>query len=244
MSNSIDNISIYNWDEDYITRSMINDIRQLLSNHEVKTRDQRRTINWELYKLSGSHENIFGDICFLVDLTFKDGRTLAGAAFLEAKKKAYNSTRFDAMKHEQAARILEHAPRAQYLLYDHLSITDFVDTGLGLQDMEKYNWFDDFGPYTARTNATCCPMNLALASGLKDISLYRHSTPLSVMITRRYFEGLDLEFSEEALKIGSGFLAHKGLPRHIMKLDISEIQEENKTDAIAVNSNLYKPYED
>lgn len=239
ISSSISSISVYDWDEDYITRSILGEIRKTLSIAEFKSKDYRKSITWEMYKLRGSYENKFGDICFVVNLFFKDGTKISGVAFLEAKKRTWRKTTFAAMRSDQAKRMLSVAPRAQYLLYDYEDITNF-QTGTALMgEVGEYFRHFNYGPFTAKTNAVCCPLNLAVETKIKDTLLYKHSTPLSLMITGRYFQGLDLEFSKTAKEVATGHLEKFGLPAHIMEVNISDLGVESQGDSLKINQNRY-----
>ncbi|HFD13763.1 MAG TPA: hypothetical protein ENJ34_00505 [Epsilonproteobacteria bacterium] len=83
-------------------------------------------------------------------------------------------------------------------------------------------------------------MNIAKATGFKDTLLYRHSTPFSVMLTERYFQGLDLEFDDKSKKVATGFLTKFGLPKFILEIEIKESDKIFSGDNIPINKDMYE----
>lgn len=242
ISDSIKDVSIYNWDEDFITRKLLSELTGTLSTIELEGKDYRSHIEWETYKLRGKYETNFGDIALVVNISFKDGTSLEGVAFLEAKRRDRLKTTFSAMNKRQLRRILKHAPRAQYLLYDYEDITGFADTSLFL---EKISLFPPFrhSALAEKTRSLCVPLNVADATGFKDTLLYRHGTPLSLMFTKRYFQGLDLEFDNTAKSVATGFLDKFGLPKYILKIKISDQGARIDNQQLQLNFQKYEKLE-
>ncbi len=238
LSDSIKGISIYNWDEDFITRNLLSELTGTLSTIELKGKDYRSHVEWETYKLRGTYETNFGDIALVVNIRFKDGTDLEGVAFLEAKRRDWRKTTFSAMNKKQLRRILKNAPRAQYLLYDYEDITGFADTSHFAEEMSKYTPFRN-SSFTEKTSSLCVPLNVADATGFKDTLLYRHGTPLSLMFTKRYFQGLDLEFDSTAKSVATGFLNKFGLPKYVLKINISEHGASVDNNQLQLNSLEY-----
>jgi hypothetical protein len=239
---TVKNVGIWDWDEDHITRSILTQLRQELGRVELVGDDVRSHLHWEAYKLSGTYENRFGDIAVLVKINYKDGEHLQGAAFLEAKRRQRRKTNFDAMRAKQVNKILKHAPRAQYLLYDYEDITGFQSAPAFLHEIQNFyrrNW--QTGSVAPRTSAVCVPLNVAKATGYKDTLLYRYATPLSMMLSCRYFQGLDLEFGKEAIEVACGYLEKFGLPSYVLEVEISEAGAEPKENTASVNRQRYEP---
>lgn len=237
---SISNVSGHEWDEDFITLNLLRDLRNALSGIKLVGRDRKSDINWQAYKLKGTYENNFGDIALVVNINYNDGTDLHGAAFLEAKKRDWRKTTFSAMKIPQAKRILKHAPRSQYLLYDYEEITNFLSGSLYSEEMHHY-YYRRGGllPYSEITRAVCVPLNLAVETADKDTLLYRHGLPLSLMLSNRYFQGLDLEFDEISKKVATGFLNKFGLPKFVVKIDITETGVDFGDQNLRVNQSEY-----
>ncbi|MDR0174525.1 hypothetical protein [Enterobacter sichuanensis] len=239
---SISNHSGHEWDEDFITRSLLSDFRTEFHRFNLIGRDLKSNINWQAYKLKGTFENNFGDIALVVNICYKDGTSINGVAFLEAKKRDWRKTTFSAMKVTQAKKILKNAPRSQYLLYDYEEITNFLKGSLCSVEMEHYFYRrGSYIPFSEVTRAVCVPLNLAVVTSHKDTLLYRHGLPLSTMLSTRYFQGLDLEFDETAKGIATGFLKKFGLPKFIMKIDILESGAEAGDQGLSVNELEYVP---
>lgn len=242
ISDSIKSVSGHSWNEDHITLKLLDELNSTLSQVNLEGEDFRRKIEWESYKLRGQYETHFGDVAIVVTISYRDGTSLEGSAFLEAKRRDWRKTTFSAMNKNQLRRILKHAPRAHYLLYDYEDITGFSNAVSFASEIRRYGGFWS-GLVTERTNSICVPLNVADATGFKDTLLYRHGTPFSWMLSNRYFQGLDLEFDPTAKAISKGFLDKFGLPRFIMKVDVTEHGAERKDNDMQVNFQKYEKIE-
>lgn len=238
ISDSIKAVSMHSWNEDHITLKLLDELNNTLSQVDLEGEDYRRKIEWESYKLRGQYETNFGDIAVAVNISYRDGTSLEGVAFLEAKKRDWRKTTFGAMNEKQLKRILEHAPRAHYLLYDYEDITGFTNAVSFGSEVSRYGLYWH-GLVTERTSSLCVPLNVADATGFKDTLLYRHGTPFSWMLSNRYFQGLDLEFDDTAKAIATGFLDKFDLPKFIMRVDVTEFGAERKDNQLQVNSQRY-----
>lgn len=238
---SIGGVSGHEWDEDFITRNLLRDLRNDLSGFRFIGRDKKSAINWQIYKLKGTFENNFGDIALVVNINYRDGTSINGAAFLEAKKRDWRKTTFGAMKLPQAKKILKNAPHAQYLLYDYEEITNFLNGSLYLEELSYYYHHRGASvPFAPVTRAVCVPLNLAVATTSKDTLLYRHGVPFSQMLSNRYFQGLDLEFDDTSKKVATGFLKKFGLPKFVVKIDIAEPGSDSGDYDLRVNPQEYQ----
>lgn len=240
---SISGLSAHEWNEDFITFNLFKEIRNELFGLRIvdRDRDEKRKINWEVYKLKGTHESKFGDVALVINIDYRDGTSINGVAFLEAKKRDWRKTTFGAMKLPQAKRILKNAPRSQYLLYDYEEITNFLNSNLYLEELRSYHFRRGSKiPSIPVTRAVCVPLNLAVARSSRDTSLYRYGTPLSEMLSDRYFQGLDLEFDETSKKVATGYLEKFGLPKIVMKIDIVELSTDGGEKYLQINEEKYE----
>ncbi|HIF5642179.1 TPA: hypothetical protein ACX3DU_004681, partial [Vibrio parahaemolyticus] len=234
-------VSGHEWDEDFITLNLLRDLRNGLSSTSLVGKDQRSSISWQIYKLKGTHENNFGDVALAVNINYRDGSSLNGSAFLEAKKRDWRKTTFGAMRIPQAKKILKNAPRAQYLLYDYEDITSFLNGSLYSEELDYYYCHRmDVVPHAPVTRAVCVPLNLAVATGDKDTILYRHGLPLSLMLSTRYFQGLDLEFDDTSNQVATGFLKKFGLPKFVVKIDIRDSNSDGNDSDLRINTQEYQ----
>ena len=246
ISESIKSNIPYDWDEDFITKRLLQDLRNGLKRIKLRGTDYRQTINWQIYKLKGTHETNFGDISLVVKKHYRDGTHLDGVAFLEAKRREVKGIKFDAMKKSQLEKILGNAPHAQYLLYDYEDITNFQHNSQLYRSARNYRNQRDMGLLlTPKTNAVCVSLNIAKETGYQNTQLYRHSIPLSVMLTSRYFQGLDLEFDDDSKQVATGFLDKFGLPKFIFEISINESNddEEQQDSSLRINNEIYLPLE-
>lgn len=110
----------HEWDENFISYSLMKELRSVLKQRRVKFRDFTKTIDCRSYKNKGVIESTHGDIALLVHIQFSTGHILQGVAFLEAKRE-YESGKFDSIDFDQLARIHSNTPHSQLLLYLHHS---------------------------------------------------------------------------------------------------------------------------
>ncbi|EPF6394980.1 TPA: hypothetical protein ACQFXC_001628 [Proteus mirabilis] len=111
-----------NWNEDYITRSILNDLTNEFS--EIEWSKDLFYTKWNAFKLNGSKEKNYGDIAILVKLENGKGNYTEGVAFYEAKrvfpdidKNKGLLYRYRSIKNEQLER-LENVITMSVLLYD------------------------------------------------------------------------------------------------------------------------------
>jgi hypothetical protein len=225
----------YQWDEDFITLKIIKDFRNSFNQIELSGFRNVLRINWEVYKFTGKSEQAFGDIALLVTLKNRGEEDLTGVAYLEAKKRTKNTTRFDSIKIPQLKRIQKNAPRSMMLLYDYDAITQFCvhkdDTvPLGVDYYNENGWL----PYT---HSVVVPIDLSLSLGKKNSSLYKYSTPFSYQLCFRYFHGFDLEYNEDNVRMTQKFSTTQVYPKYIMTLNIAK--DGLESDFQQVNRNFY-----
>lgn len=205
------------WDEDFITRSILKEIRNRLGSVKIRDFKERMMIKWLPYKLRGRPENKFGDIAILVNIQYQDGDGIEGVAFLEAKKRDINRTRFSAIKIGQLKRIHKNAPSSMVLLYDYNDITQFANFKPRSSMREWYGWL-------ALKPCTCSvvvPTSIVSYNKKKDTTLYKFSLPFSYQLIFRYFQGFDLEFQKTLIKIAKGYASEKGLPTYLVVVSIA-----------------------
>jgi hypothetical protein len=208
------------WREDFITESLLQTLRDQFHRTDIEGYKEELTTHWSAYKYNGSAEQKYGDIGILVKVNRRDGQSLEGVAFLEAKRRAKNKDTFDAMREQQLQTIERNAPQSMLLLYDYDLITTYSTNQISsslpftalLQGM----------PMVSGTYAVVTPISTALALGTKDITLYRWAVPVSHQLCFRYVHGLDLEFSREAINTAKGFADKEGMPSYLLVLHVSE----------------------
>ncbi|ACY47079.1 hypothetical protein Rmar_0171 [Rhodothermus marinus DSM 4252] len=213
------------WDEDFITRSLLKSLRTELPQptsihlHPYTKPDLRHhkvEVKWDAYKMTGGKENKFGDVAILVVTKYPDGDTIKGVAFLEAKKRYKNSSHFRAIDFEQLKRITDNAPRASLLLYD----------------------FNIINQYWWPTYIVTVPADLVIATHKKDISLYKFSKPFSAALLN-YLLGFDLEHTEKALSIAKGYQTEYGTPLYLMVIRVGIGTEPPSDNEVDFNRNYF-----
>ena len=225
------------WNEDFITRGLLKNIRNELGYITIDDFQFDNRINWIPYKLSGKPENKFGDIAILVKIHFQDGDNIEGVAFLEAKKRSKDSTKFDMLELSQLERIHSNAPNARVLLYDYFDVNQCA-AFIPPQSLPRKGW-----EYKLSSCAVTLPMNLAIKTKKKDMTLYKFAIPFSYQLLYRYFQGLDLDFDENAIDVAKGYAIEKGLPDYLVAISITYGKlnrlGENVLEPIQINRELY-----
>ena len=184
------------WDEDHITFSLMKEMRNLFDFRRIKYDRFEKIVHWLSFKNKGRLETQFGDISLLINIQFSTGERLNGVAFLEAKRDN-NRGNFEEIRIPQLERIVQNTPYAHLLLYVHQAQT------LPLKFPDDTNW---------HSNIWASPINTALPKlrQLKPVdndSTLRVSLPFSMLLTSRFFWGLDLDYRKESFQ-----LALNGLP--------------------------------
>lgn len=205
------------WNEDFITRSILKGIRERLGSVVFSDIKQKMTIKWLPYKLMGRPENKFGDIAIIVNIRYQDGDGVEGVAFLEAKKRDMKKTKFGAIKIGQLKRIIRNAPSSMVLLYDYDDITQFANFKPKPSAREWFEWLE----LKPCTSSVVVPVNIVTHKKKKDTTLYKFSLPFSYQLVFRYFQGFDLEFDKTPMKIAKGYASEKGLPAYLVVVSIA-----------------------
>lgn len=177
------------WNEDHITYTWLHQLRAAAPKISF-SKCPKISVVWDAYKMDGRLEKDNGDVAFLVKVTFQNGNTLSGVAFLEAKR-IYNSGSYDALKWAQLKHMTDHSSHHNLLLYD------FQEEEI----LQPLSWGccwdgprDCFG--SSRAIGIVVPTFHALEYKVKDRSLATIGYRLSEQIFLRYFRGLDLNFDQ------------------------------------------------
>ncbi len=165
---------IDNWDEDFITRSLVYAIKSNL----------KHRFNIDIWKQSGNDEQNFGDIAFVVVFHLSNGSTFIGVSFIEAKRDYQeHNHKFISFKKDQMNRFLQHTTSSFYLFYSHSSFLPILETQLLKQYVEAKNIDDG-------------------QLKLDDIEVTK-TTTLPTQLNR-FLNGFDLDFSKEMIQVASG----------------------------------------
>ncbi|WP_143844972.1 hypothetical protein [Nostoc sp. T09] len=238
------------WDEDYITRKILFEYRKLFRNIQINGFSSLPvTINSAAYKLIGNTETQFGDIGFIVKLTYSGSHSFEGATSLEAKKIHKNKRSFEEIKGKQLNKISSKIQYPMLLMYDNKPIKKFHD----------YSFF----PTTTKHNhAVVVPINI-VESIIREInpyyidkdknykipidgnSIYKFSVPLAYQILFRYFRGLDLDFNQELIRNLKGYqnqdlsyLQESNLPQYLLVVSVSYGEAETMID-FDINTEIF-----
>src|SRR5262249_29397460 len=145
-----------------------------------------------------------GDIGILIRYKLLEGSVIEGAGFLEAKLRDRESSKFKQIREDQFNRLIERSLQTRLLLYDYRAVP-VLDPP---QDRESYRvpiWYYRRDSRNLISHGPTLPLQLAMTLGKFDDSLYRFCYSFSQQLTRRYFNLLDLDFSEAAVQAVKGF---------------------------------------
>ena len=199
-----------NWDEDTITRNILNELWTNFKAISISGLKSRMRIHWSAFKLTGKPETKFGDVALLVNITYQNGDRIEGVAFLEAKKRKINTIKFEAMKIRQLSKIFRKTPFSTVLLYDYEDVTEFANIYL------KPFVFDNWLKWKPCTRSVVVPTNIVLETQQKDTRLYKYSLPFSHQLFFRYLHGFDLDFRKKIINIAKGYNPSKGIPIYLI----------------------------
>jgi hypothetical protein len=173
----------YDWDENHITYSLMRKFREKLSHRQVHYQGFSKIVDWLSFKNRGKIETTNGDITMLVNIQFSSGERLCGASFLEAKRDN-GDAQFNALNVTQLERIHSESPYSHLLLYTKKR-----------QDLPRK--FPHDGNWKSYFWATPCNTAIPLLKQLTPAitgRLLRVTMPFSMLLTQRYFWGLDLDY--------------------------------------------------
>ena len=218
------------WEENYITRTLLFEYRKLFRNIEINGLSPLPIrIESTGYKLTGKPESNFWDIAIIVRITHPEIPTFEGVASLEAKKIHKKSRKFEEIKGKQLDIISSQSKYSMLLMYD-------------FEPIQKHHDYSFFSSTTKPTHVAVVPIDIvesivkektsSLSSpkkiSLDSNSLYKFSVPLAYQIVFRYFRGLDLEFNESLLKLVKGYetesrlvARERNLPQYILQVSVS-----------------------
>lgn len=224
---------VLNWDEDYLTRRFLSQLKQRL-NGSLITDLENRVVFLTPFKLTKPVEKKFGDIAIIVNIEYGDGDNVEGIAFLEAKRKYKESRKFDALKWDQLERIYNEAPHSQLLLYDFRDISEFASTGLVAK---KNATASSPMAQLPVTKFVTIPINKAVQVKQNNERLYKLSLPISYQLGYRYMNGFDLDFRNDKLSEVKGDFAKNyqnldlEVPNHLIYIRIvpeKNVKEESR----------------
>ena len=155
---------------------------------------------------------------------------IEGVGFLEAKKRALNSSLFEAIRKKQLRTIAANAPLAQLLLYDYEPSTIAH---------EPQSWYDDDYRYVGNSRAVCTPLAAAASAGVKRRDQLYSSVSLSYQLLNRYMRGFDLHHRPDVIQAVKGFVAAKRLPKYLLSVVVR--YGEPMPDVSELNGNVWLP---
>lgn len=216
------------WSENEITDALIGRLRKVLANADLSSAREKVVIATSLYKARGAVENKFGDLAVLLAFTFRDGTSLEGVAFYEAKLRDWDGPKLPQAKKPQLERINKNLWNAKLLVYDREPIVSD-----NFESLRPPEWRTRLHPFflgddavlvrrqratdwVPFTHAGAVSINAALALGNYDTSLYKLSVPLSYQLCLRNMRGLDLDYDAEVVKATKGQSTKYGVPRTVL----------------------------
>lgn len=185
-SSICDKSYLHEWDENFISFSLMQELRNLFSNRVIHFNKWSKIVDWKSFKNKGKTESNFGDISLIVNIQFTSGETLKGIVNIEAKRD-FESNNFDMLELDQLQRIYSNSTHSHLLLYNHNS------EELPLKFPDESTW---------KSHLWISPINTAIqmvgqTTKKDNWKILRTSFPFSMFLTSRIFWGFDLDFREE-----------------------------------------------
>jgi hypothetical protein len=208
-----------NWDDDYITRSLLSSLKNLLHGKNIHTPGNMIKSFWHLHQLKDKTDTELGDVAVIVQISYHDGQISKGAVFQDIAIKDPGKNTFSNLNKNHYRKILSVAPHSQLILFDYDTITGmaFPSTAESVIASHPHSW-NNWIPFT---HAVTLPANLALSLDVKTTGLYKVSLPVSYQICYRYLYGLDLDYSAMALETAAGIKTGRGSPKYLILIAVS-----------------------
>jgi hypothetical protein len=223
------------WDEDYITRRILVAIKSL-NNSQVEYLTTFNNIFLAAFKQKGENETSFGDIAFVLDISFKDGDRIRGVAFLEAKRRYQEKGEYSAIKLDQLKHIYSKAPSARLLLYNYNYMSSLAPTGI---DDARTSSKSGILPKIPSTNTSVMPVNTAIHINSKKDNLEKFTIPFSYQFAFRYLFGMDLEFGEDLVeKVLGNATDIAELPKYVVPITVKPGKKGEKETDLVFSPNI------
>lgn len=221
------------WNEDYISYSWLRAVRNNISAVILMDLSTPWSLSWDAFKADGPLEEENGDIAFLVRLTFKNGRSTTGAAFLEAKR-IYGNGRYQKLRWEQLRYQASKSANHRLLLYDDKPMTASTKNLLGQAVCRAC--FPQ--PFTD-VRAAVIPTQHALAFRERSRGLAAASIPLSYQICCRFLRGFDLDYSEDLVEaVRNGVV--DGIKYLVVAHAVQGVEGEPSVRALEFNRDVFR----
>ncbi len=231
-----------NWDETFITEALVRNFQSGLQGATVTGFRNNFTITWAGYRQRGKLEAPTADVSLLVRISRKDGSTLEGAAFIEAKVKQDRKRTFESFRLPELKKLSRSSPYSQVLFFDYEDITSYSSNRSVLFPPLEYSPWRGGVPVTPCTYAVVIPAPIVVARHLNDTSIYDFSVPFSYEMVYRYFHGFDLDLSEQTLQAAKGNPTKKGLTHYLLCLTLVEEGADGEME-LDLNRKTWAPLE-
>lgn len=226
--------NLYNWNEDYITLSILKELRRSFQRVKIQySRNKFIQIKTNFFKFNKKlkAEEKYGDIAILINLSYDDGITFEGVGLLEAKRLYQDKDSFGAIKQKQLRTIYKNAPHAFLMLYDYERIDNNHNFKNYLETKKKQ--------FSTPLYASLIPINIATNFDKFERDIYRFSTAFSYQFAYRYIHGLDLEFSDEIIQAAKGYQVDEiHPPKYVIQVSIKHTKRDEEMNLILPEVNL------
>lgn len=173
----------HRWRENGITEALLAILAEATQSAFVGTESLTFDVRVNAQKLVGRRENLYGDVCLLVDVR-RGGQFFQGVAHFEAKKQSLRPGTFSELHDEQIDRITSRSSGAL--------------TQLALYLLKPRLWTDDAFPGLGKHLTASRVLTTPARSWLSKHKLLPFF-PLSAQISFRYLFGYDIDMDRSAL---------------------------------------------
>jgi hypothetical protein len=209
------------WKEDTVTINLLRRVRDALDEVVVEGYADRVATTARLFKADGSIEERYGDAAILVRIDYRDGHTLNGVAFYEAKLRHWTDPKIPEAKKKQLQKMHSNLWNGHLVIFDRerveIPVAGIAQGPLWWEDHPRIGVVTRLAPVT---NAITMPLGPVLQSAKLDTSLYKFGTAWSSQIVLRNLQGLDLDHDEDVLEESTGYADKKEVPKHVLAVGV------------------------
>ena len=193
ISNVLSSAYPRNWDEDFITRDILRELRKNYKDVEIthdKVFKKSTRLSWDIFKNTkkGGIEQKHGDIGILVQMLYPNGNSIEGVAFIEAKRIYFPEEKFTALKLDQLEILSNNSFSHRTVFYDYVKWSDGTQEPLILG----------------------LPTKHLIALDDKTRGVYPYCEQYSYILTNRYLQGYELDYSQESIDGLKGLINSNG----------------------------------
>lgn len=225
---AMSNIDPRDWSqEDFITRTILRRLRDAFPNTKLihdKVMGGNVRVCWDIFKNTNklNIEPTHGDIGLLIQMEFKNNTILEGVAFMEAKRLYPQSNRFESLDFDQLKRLVTNSAHHRTVFYD-----------------ARPGFFNDAQAYGMPSQ------HVIAIDDDSSTELLPYSEYLSYILTNRYLQGYELDYSKDSISNLKNAATDTGGVKYLVVAQASAISDTQLSiDKVEFNRQVYTQLQD